>query len=103
MFFSFAKIHLFFEMVIKTFLVSLFDPFDYTFILVIYMFVQIFVRDNFSSRRCEIFLVRIFVLYRDVVSSVSGGNFKVVYRHKIDGIPSWSQHPIVKRLMIGCK
>lgn len=80
MFFSFAKIHLFFEMVIKTFLVSLFDPFDYTFILIIYMFVQIFVRDNFSSRRCEIFLVRIFVLYRDVVSSVSGGNFKVVYR-----------------------
>ena len=31
MFFSFAKIHLFFEMVIKTFLVSLFDQRDYIF------------------------------------------------------------------------
>lgn len=34
MFFSFAKIHLFFEMVIKTFLVSLFDQRDYIFILI---------------------------------------------------------------------
>lgn len=42
MFFSFAKIHLFFEMVIKTFLVSLFDQRDYIFILIYPIFAIIF-------------------------------------------------------------
>ena len=44
----------------------------------------------FSSRRCEIFLARIFVLRRDVVISASGGNFEAVYHPEIDGIPSRS-------------
>ena len=44
----------------------------------------------FSSRRCEIFLARIFVLRRDVVISASGGNFEAVYYLEIDGIPSRS-------------
>ena len=56
----------------------------------------------FSSRRREIFLAWIFVLHRDVVISVSGGNFAPIYHPEIDGIPSRSQNPTAKRLTVGC-
>lgn len=39
---------------------------------------------------------------RDVVSSPSRGNFRVIYKAKICGISSSYRNPIIKRLMIRC-
>ena len=48
-------------------------------------------------------IVMYFTLHREENSSASRGNFEVVYRPKIDGIPLFQLHPIVNRFMIGYK
>ena len=57
----------------------------------------------FPSRGKCIYITMEFKLHRDENSSTSRGNFEVVYRPKIDGIPLFQLHPIVKRFMIGYK
>ena len=55
----------------------------------------------FPSRGKFICITMEFHLHPDENSSTSRGNFEVVYRPKIDGIPLFQLHPIVNRFMIG--